>query len=109
MIDKVFLEIMQDVSEAISSNQKQKMKVESTGNQKAIDNWRGQELGLTHALHIIVEARTRYLNDLADLKKEKRAVKKTLTIPAYLNELGENNNINFSQTLQEAIKKELGI
>ena len=36
-----------------------------------------------------------------------RAVKKTLTIPAWLNEIAEKENINFSATLQEAIKKQL--
>lgn len=32
------------------------------------------------------------------------SVKKTLTIPAWLNALAEKNNINFSQTLQTALK-----
>lgn len=36
-------------------------------------------------------------------------VKKTLTIPSYLNILAKNKNINFSQVLQNALKKELGI
>lgn len=36
-----------------------------------------------------------------------RAVKKTLTIPAWLNEIAEKENVNFSATLQEAIKKQL--
>ena len=38
-----------------------------------------------------------------------RAVKKTLTIPAWLNELAEKENINFSFTLQQAIKEQLKI
>ncbi len=33
-----------------------------------------------------------------------KAVKKTLTIPEWLNVLAENENINFSQVLQEALK-----
>ena len=37
------------------------------------------------------------------------AVKKTLTIPSWLNDLAMENNINFSQLLQKALKKELGI
>ena len=36
-------------------------------------------------------------------------VKKTLTIPNHLNILAQNKNINFSQVLQKALKKELGI
>ena len=36
-------------------------------------------------------------------------IKKTLTIPSYLDILAKNKNINFSQVLQNALKKELGI
>ena len=36
-------------------------------------------------------------------------VKKTLTIPSYLDILAKNKNINFSQVLQNALKKELGL
>ena len=35
------------------------------------------------------------------------AVKKTLTIPTWLNVLAENASINFSQVLQEALKERL--
>lgn len=38
---------------------------------------------------------------------ENKAVKKTLTIPAWLNKEAEAANINFSQTLQKALKREL--
>ena len=38
-----------------------------------------------------------------------KAVKKTLTIPAWLNDLADKNNINYSQTLQDALIKKLGI
>jgi len=37
------------------------------------------------------------------------AVKKTLSIPEWLNILAESEGINFSQVLQESLKKELGI
>lgn len=40
---------------------------------------------------------------------DNRTVKKTLTIPSWLNELALERNINFSQTLQEALMKELGL
>lgn len=36
-------------------------------------------------------------------------VKKTLTIPSWLNILAKNKNINFSQTLVKALKDELNI
>lgn len=42
-------------------------------------------------------------------KHSNKAVKKTLTIPAWLNTLAEKDNINFSQILQEGLKKHLGI
>ncbi len=38
-----------------------------------------------------------------------RSVKKTLTIPWYLNELAEKQKINFSQLLQSALKAQLGL
>ncbi|OPX90164.1 MAG: hypothetical protein A4E53_01050 [Pelotomaculum sp. PtaB.Bin104] len=40
---------------------------------------------------------------------ENRAVKKTLTIPKWLNDLAEREKVNFSQVLQDALKTSLGI
>lgn len=40
-------------------------------------------------------------------RKESKAVKKTLTIPSWLNEEGTNRGINFSQVLQEALIEKL--
>lgn len=40
-------------------------------------------------------------------KHDTRAVKKTLTIPAWINTAAERAGINFSATLQKAIKAEL--
>ncbi len=34
-----------------------------------------------------------------------KAIKKTLTIPAWLNTIAEGNNLNFSQVLQSALKE----
>ena len=42
-------------------------------------------------------------------KFSSKAVKKTLTVPAWLNTLSEKNNINFSQVLQNALMHELKI
>lgn len=42
-------------------------------------------------------------------KLDTRAVKKTLTIPYYLNQMAEKRKINFSRVLQSALKRELGI
>ncbi len=38
-----------------------------------------------------------------------RAVKKTLTIPSWLNAAAESHAINFSQVLQDALKERLGL
>ena len=43
------------------------------------------------------------------MELDNKAVKKTLTIPSYLNSLAEQKKINFSRVLQSALKKELGI
>ena len=42
-------------------------------------------------------------------KMKNKTVKKTLTIPAWLNTEAENQGINFSQTLQDALKQKLNI
>jgi predicted RNase H-like HicB family nuclease len=45
----------------------------------------------------------------ADLIKKSQSVKKTLTIPSWLNEKAEENHINFSGVLQEALMQKLDI
>lgn len=40
-------------------------------------------------------------------ENDDRVVKKTLTIPNYLNELGKKKKINFSQILTDSLKREL--
>ena len=39
-------------------------------------------------------------------KYNNKAIKKTLTIPAWLNEIAESRNVNFSATLQDALMKQ---
>jgi len=41
-------------------------------------------------------------------ENDNRAVKKTLTLPSWLNAKAEKAGINFSQTLQDALKERLG-
>lgn len=49
-------------------------------------------------------------DELEYLKKtDNRAVKKTLTIPSWLNHKAEEQGINFSRVLQCALKRELGV
>lgn len=38
-----------------------------------------------------------------------RSVKKTLTIPKWLNDIAEQNKINFSHLLQVSLKEQLGL
>ncbi|WP_342409784.1 type II toxin-antitoxin system HicB family antitoxin [Paenibacillus sp. FSL R10-2778] len=40
---------------------------------------------------------------------EAKAVKKTLTVPKWLNDEAEKQHLNFSQVLQEGLKRSLGI
>ena len=42
-------------------------------------------------------------------KYENKSVKKTLSIPAWLNTIAEKENINFSQLLQKALKDTLNL
>lgn len=42
-------------------------------------------------------------------KNNTRAVKKTLSIPEWLNELAMEKGVNFSQVLQDALKNQLGL
>ncbi|MFA5385007.1 MAG: type II toxin-antitoxin system HicB family antitoxin [Eubacteriales bacterium] len=49
--------------------------------------------------------------DLNEYSKKygNKAIKKTLSIPAWLNTLAEKENVNFSQILQKALADHLGI
>ncbi len=40
---------------------------------------------------------------------ENKSIKKTLTIPKWLNDIAEKNKVNFSQILQTALKDYLGV
>ncbi|ACL19503.1 protein of unknown function UPF0150 [Desulfitobacterium hafniense DCB-2] len=42
-------------------------------------------------------------------KMENKAIKKTLTIPKWLNDIAEEKQVNFSRVLQDALKNYLGI
>ncbi|MEQ0488666.1 type II toxin-antitoxin system HicB family antitoxin [Anaerococcus murdochii] len=42
-------------------------------------------------------------------KHEKKTVKKNVTIPSYLNEMGKASKINFSKLLTEALEREFDI
>ncbi|OLN29059.1 type II toxin-antitoxin system HicB family antitoxin [Desulfosporosinus metallidurans] len=59
----------------------------------------------TGAFVTIIEAWMKLIRDeMAD-----KAVKKTLTIPKWLNDLAVKNHLNFSHVLQSALKDHLGL
>ena len=47
--------------------------------------------------------------DFVRMRKKNKSVNKMVTLPKWLIDLGKENKINFSQLLQEAIKRELNI
>ena len=57
------------------------------------------------------EIKSLVMVDFDDYRRrtEKRLVKKTLTIPSWLNLAAEKEGVNFSATLQEALKAKLGV
>ena len=53
-----------------------------------------------------------YIELWVDLLKDRvnnKSIKKTLTIPKWLNDIAEENSVNFSAILQHGIKEYLGI
>lgn len=49
--------------------------------------------------------------DMAEYRRKhcSKAIKKTLSIPEWLNEIAIRQNINFSQVLQEALLEKVGV
>ena len=47
--------------------------------------------------------------DIVREEEKNRSITKSVTVPAYLNELAMEAHINFSSTLQEALKEKLGV
>ena len=61
------------------------------------------------SMPVIMKAVENCFDEVASYAKEhfEKSVKKTLTIPAWLNTAALEKNVNFSKILQEALKKEL--
>lgn len=86
--------------------------------QDAMGLWLDEEINFpaptTDFSHIEL-AENEFINyvyiDIDDYRKKfnNKAINKTITLPAWLNTLSEKNNVNFSQVLQKALKKELEI
>ena len=75
----------------------------------------GEEIPSASSIHEIVVEENEFVNfvscDTLAYRRffDNRAVKKTLSIPSWLNDMAEKANINFSGTLQEALKQQLNI
>ncbi len=73
----------------------------------------GQQLPkATSPLAVVLPESNTYVSLIqtdVDLAKNTKSVKKTLTIPAWLNDRALKAGINFSSTLQAALLKELNI
>lgn len=73
----------------------------------------GTEIPAPSALWDIPVGEKEFVNfipcDTVEYRKffDNRAVKKTLTIPSWLNDMAERAGINFSATLQSALKQQL--
>lgn len=75
----------------------------------------GEPIPAASSIRDIVVKENEFVNfiscDTIEYRKffDNRAVKKTLSIPSWLNDMAERAGINFSGTLQEALKQQLNI
>lgn len=64
---------------------------------------------ITNQKHLEENCFTTLISTEVDLSKNIKSIKKTLTIPAWLNEKALDKRINFSSVLQKALIQELGL
>lgn len=75
----------------------------------------GETIPAASSIHDILVQENEFVNliacDTIEYRKffDSKAVKKTLTIPSWLNDLAERAGVNFSATLQTALKQQLDI
>ena len=75
----------------------------------------GEAIPEPSSIHDIPVARNEFVNfiscDTLEYRKffDNKAVKKTLSIPSWLNDMAERAGVNFSATLQAALKQQLNI
>ena len=75
----------------------------------------GEAIPAASSIHDIQVGGNEFINfiacDTLEYRKffDNRAVKKTLSIPSWLNDMAERAGINFSATLQAALKQQLDI
>ena len=75
----------------------------------------GEAIPAASSIHDIPVQKNEFVNfiacDTLEYRKffDNKAVKKTLTIPSWLNDMAERAGVNFSATLQAALKQQLDI
>ncbi len=75
----------------------------------------GKEIPAASAVNNVAHGENEFVSlvgcDTIEYRKffDNRAVKKTLTIPSWLNDMAERSGVNFSGVLQEALKAKLNI
>lgn len=76
---------------------------------------KGETIPRPSSIHDIPVEKNEFVNfipcDTVEYRKffDNKAVKKTLTVPSWLNDMAERAGINFSATLQTALKHQLNI
>ena len=76
---------------------------------------KGETIPRPSSIHDIPVEKNEFVNfipcDTVEYRRffDNRAVKKTLTVPSWLNDMAERAGINFSATLQTALKHQLNI
>lgn len=95
-IDELFVNTKEVLNGVIFTMLKNKMDLPAAGENIKLEE--GEFL-------ILVESPVGVIKD----RINNMAVKKTLTLPAWMNEMAMEHNVNFSQVLQEGLKRELNI
>ena len=95
-IDELFANTKEVLNGAIFTMLKNKMDLPAAGENIKLEE--GEFL-------ILVESPVGVIKD----RINNMAVKKTLTLPAWMNEMAMEHNVNFSQVLQEGLKRDLNI
>lgn len=95
-IDELFANTKEVLNAVIFTMLKNKMDLPAAGENIKLEE--GEFL-------ILVESPVGVIKD----RINNMAVKKTLTLPAWMNEMAMEHDINFSQVLQEGLKRELNI
>ena len=90
---RMLLKWLKDISNSSIRNRRAKGSIPSASNPASIQTKDNQVIGLIEVWMPPFRSEI-----------ENKAVKKTLTIPHWLDKMGKANNVNYSQVLQDALK-----